>query len=306
MNLNSLDMNLLPVLNALLEERHVTRAGKRVGLSQPATSSALERLRAIFRDPLLVRNGNALRLTERAVELRLQLAPILEALSAALDPAADFNLATARGTLRIATTNHVALLLFPQLQSALGREAPGVKLEVHELAELDGPASLREDRLDLLIGTYRRTSPQLRKSKLFDEELTCVVRKDHPALYGTNPGEPMPLHAFLDYQHLRIAVVRADPGAVAVALAAMKLERRVACEVPDYLAAPFIIAETDLICVVGVRVASRFKEMLGLELRPLPLAIPPAPFHMVWHPRLDGSPLHVWSRGVLQSIAEKL
>ena len=302
MNLKSFDLNLLTVLAALLEERHVTRAGQRVGLSQPATSNALERLRALFGDPLLVRSGNTMQLTVRAMELSETLGPLLETLSLALDRPGPFEVSEARGAVRIATTNIVALLLFPKLQALLSARAPRVKLEMQAWVDIDGSAMLREGKVDLLIGTFDRLSPQLRRARLFDEDLVCLMRRGHPALTGPE----LSLEAFLAYPHLRITMNRADPGPVARALANMGLERQVTCEMPDYLASPFILAETDHLCVLGARVAERFKTLLGLETRPPPIPLPISAFSMVWHPRLDAAPLHMWMRDQIAELAGEI
>jgi DNA-binding transcriptional LysR family regulator len=305
MELTSLDLNLLVVLDALLEERHVTRAGERVGLSQPATSNALSRLRRLFDDPLLVRSGNTMQLTVRARQLRDQVRPALEALRDALDEPVEFDPAHMSVRMRVATTDHPLLVLLPQLERRLLAESPGSVLEIHSLGVIDGPAMLREDRLDLLIGTYERLSPQLRKELLFTEELVCLVRRGHPVIAAMVDGA-LPLDAYLAHPHLRIAPVHEDPGPVARALAERGLERSVVCETPSYLSAPFVVAEADLILVVGERVARRFEALMDLVVVRPPVELPAAEVHLVWHPRLDNSPPHQWFRGVVIDVANQL
>ena len=137
LRLESIDLNLLPVLDALLEERNVTRAGQRLFLSQPATSNALRRLRRMFNDPLLVRSGNTMYITPRAQELRSAIAPILASLGTALGQNDDFDPATASGVFRIATTDHVMMLIGPALQKKLSEQAPDVQLDFRSLGVLD-------------------------------------------------------------------------------------------------------------------------------------------------------------------------
>lgn len=296
LRLESIDLNLLPVLEALLDERNVTRAGQRLFLSQPATSNALRRLRRMFDDPLLVRSGNTMHITPRAQELQAALTPILASLGTALAQSDEFDPAIARGVIRIATTDHVMMLLGPALQQKLREEAPGVQIDFRSIGVLDGPAALRDNQIDLLIGRYQRLSENLRQTPFFIDQTVCVMRNGHPALDGVAPGSELPLERYLAYDHLRVAPAARDPGGVARSLARIGRSRRVTCIVDQYMAAPFIVATSDLLASFSRGAAERFAPLLGLTWRAIPIHVPSAEFDLVWLPRSDASALHSWIR----------
>ncbi len=302
LRLESIDLNLLPVLDALLEERNVTRAGQRLFLSQPATSNALRRLRRMFNDPLLVRSGNTMHITPRAQELRSAIAPILASLGTALGQNDDFDPATASGVFRIATTDHVMMLIGPALQKKLCAEAPGVQLDFRSLGVLDGPGALRDNQVDLLIGRYERLSEGLRLVPFFVDQTVCVARAGHPAFAGIPPDSELPLEQYLAYDHLRVAPVARDPGAVARSLARIGRSRRVTFVVDQYMAAPFILATSDLLASFSRGAAERFSPLLGLTWRALPIHVPTAEFDLVWLPRSDSSSLHQWIRACVLEL----
>ena len=305
MRLESIDLNLLVVLDALLEERNVTHAGQRVGLSQPATSNALRRLRRMFDDPLLIRRGNAMVLSGRASELHRQLRPALATLGVALEQPGGFDPATASGTIRIGTTDSVMITLAPALLRHLATVAPGVVVEFQPIGGLDGPKRLRDDLVDLLIGLYRRLSPQLRRCPLFTDEVACIVRRGHPALRDApSTHDALPLETYLRHDHLRVAPAPDQPGSVADALLRLGRTRRVVCQVPNFLAAPFIVAESDLIATFSRSVAEHFARILGLGLavRGIPLDLPRQEFDLVWHPRGDDDEFRRWFRGELLAV----
>ena len=304
LRLESIDLNLLPVLDALLDERNVTRAGQRLFLSQPATSNALRRLRRLFDDPLLVRSGNTMHITPRAQELRAAIAPILASLGAALGQNDDFQPASARGTIRIATTDHVMMLLGPALHKKLSEAAPGVQIDFRSLGLLDGPAALRDNQIDLLIGRYARLSESLRQAPFFVDQIVCVAREGHPAFDGVLPYSELPLERYLAYDHLRVAPVARDPGAVARSLARIGRSRRVTCVVDQYMAAPFIVATSDLLASFSRGAAERFAPLLGLDWRAIPIHVPPAEFDLVWLPRSDSSALHRWVRSCVLELRD--
>lgn len=305
LNLSGIDLNLLVVLEALLEERHVTRAGRRVGLSQPATTNALNRLREVIGDPLLVRSGNTMQLTERALEIRDRLGPALEMLKDAIDAPADFDPKTSPATIRMATLDSVMLRLLPRLMRVLAEEAPLVDLELHPLGAIPVTTWLKEGQLDLAVGVFRSPSPQLRRESLFSEETACLLRDGHPALErAPRPSDPLPLDVYLAYPHLRISADPRDPGSVARALPDRSEDRRVACRVPDFLPAPFIVEQTDLIAILSKSVAERFAAFLALTTRPNPIELPGQDYELVWSPRLDESPLHGWFRSLVARVAQ--
>jgi len=184
MNITSLNMNLLPVLDALLAERSVSRAGARVGLSQPAVSNALGQLRAHFGDPLLVRKGGGMEPTERALALAGPLRAALLALQQGLEPAASFNPAVAERGFTIMTNDFVAFALLPRLLARLQREAPRIHLQIRAWQEHVVPSELARGDADLAFGFHRGLTEGHHATPLFDDRFVFIARKGHPLVRG--------------------------------------------------------------------------------------------------------------------------
>lgn len=303
-DLRGVDLNLLVVLQALLEERHVTRTAHRVALSQPATSNALRRLRRLLNDPILVRNGNSMELTPRGEQIREPLRHALESLRAALEDPGPFTPARFGGILRIAATDHGMIVLLPRLQEIVAKEAPGLSLRFKAIGVLADIGLSRTDGTDLAIGTFTRRLPSaLRRKALFKDDLTCLLRSGHPALSNGSDDGALDMNAFLGYPHLKVGIIPDDPGAVGAALAKVGLERIVACELPSFLAAPFIVQRTDLIVVLPCRLVHMFSHLLDLQMRRPPIDLGSFTTEMVWDSRFDGVPAHAWLRSRIIDIA---
>lgn len=306
LDLRGIDLNLLVVLDALLDERHVTRAAQRVGLSQPAASNALKRLRRLLNDPILVRDGNRMELTARAEQAQEPLRRALESLRLALENPEPFTPARFQGVVRIAATDHVMIVLLPRVQEIVAREAPGLSLQIGLLGTLD-PTDLSRGEVDIAIGTFaRRLNTRLRRQALFAEGMTCLLRHGHPALVEGPSGPTLDLETFLSYPHLKVGMIPDDPGAVGAALAKLGRERTVACQVPSFLAAPFIVQRTDLVVVIPRRVANTFSQLLDLPAVPPPVTLGTFTTEMVWHARLDDSPPQIWIRDTIRNVSESL
>ena len=177
-------MNLLPVLDALLAERSVTRAGARLGLSQPAVSNALAQLRALLGDPLLVRGARGMVPTERALELAAPLRAGLAQLEQGLGTHAPFDPRTSDRRFTIITNDFVAFAVLPKLVARLEREAPGVRLQVRAWQEHYVPGDLERGEADLMLGLYRELPAGHREIPLFEDRFVCVVRRGHARVRG--------------------------------------------------------------------------------------------------------------------------
>ncbi|MGK3962918.1 LysR family transcriptional regulator [Sorangium sp. So ce118] len=293
--LAALDLNLLVVLDALLAERHVTRAAARLGMTQPACSHALGRLRRALGDPLLVRGARGAMLpTPRAEALAPALRAALRGLASAIRGEPRFDPATARRTFRIATGDYAELVLLPPLLSLLASAAPSVDVWMMPLAlTRDGVvAQLTSGAVDVVIGPPRRGWPDdLYVRPLFEERFRCVVRRDHPAARGR-----LTLDRYCALSHLLVAP-RGTPGSlVDDALAALGRGRRIAATVPHFLVAPHVIAATDLMATLGGRIVDATAAPLGLAALPPPLELASFSFAMIWHERTHHDPAHRWLR----------
>lgn len=291
-----MNMNLLPVLVALLEERHVTRAGDRIGLSQPATSNALSRLRRVLDDELLIRDGNTMRLTQRAIELREQLTPVLASLGRILDNGGRFDPSVASGTVRVACEDHIAMLIVPSLRMMLEHSSPGLSLRVLASAPSEHSRLLTQDQADVVIGSETNDLPaELHSELLFEDVPVCLFRSGHPLDTSRRRSEPLSGESLCSHGALMVGSERDRPTS-APAL-------RQVCEVSSHLLVPYVLRDGDLIAVVGRIEATGF-DTAGLVQRPLDAdEFPPTPNSMVWHSRTDQSPLHAWVRAAITEIS---
>ena len=295
--LNSVDLNLLVALEALLREGSVTKAGRSVGLSTPAMSHALARLRTQLEDPLLVRAGRGMVLTPRAVELRPRLQALLAEVGTVLSPARVFEPARLERTFRIHATDHVLTVLGTALDRLASREAPGVTLQFLPNSPDDG-ALLREGSIDLAVGVYVDLPPELRTRKLFTDRFVCVVREGHPTV-----GRKLTLEQYLALEHLQIAPRGKPGGYLDTLLAVRNQRRRVARAVPYFLAGLQWVAESDYVLTISERVAKAVAPRLKLKLLPPPLPLEPYTLTLLWHPREDADPAHRWLRDLFVRAA---
>lgn len=297
--LAALDLNLLVHLHVLLEERHVSRAAQRLGSSQPALSRSLARLRAHFGDALLVRTGNRLLPTERAKRLSIELLRILDSVEH-LTHGATFDPAEARGTIRFAAPDIVALLLLPPLLRRLSRRAPLLDLEVVQWHN-DWRAHLERGEIDLTIGFPRGDEPGVYAKPLVEQDWAVVLRKDHPALRRRWTEE---LYASLP--HALVTAVGPGPSLVDEALSSVGLSRRVHVRLPYPLLAPMLATGSD-IAVTTVRfLALHLGRQGGLVVKRPPVAVPSVRVPMVWHERSQTDPRQRWFREQVAAAAASI
>ncbi len=297
----ALDLNLFVMLDALLDERSVTGAAKRLGVTQSAVSHALGRLREHFGDPLLVRTSEGMTPTLRASELREPLRRGLETIREATQREAHFDPSTAARTFTIATTDQVGVVLLPALYARLATLAPRVDLRITPIVR-NVERALESGAADLVVtGAFTPAeAPGLFRQRLFDERLVCVVRADHPRV-----EDGLTLEQFCALPHALVAP-RGGPGMVDGLLADRGLSRRVAVVLPHFLVAPFLVAKSDLVLTVAESVAQAFTSLLPLRLLAPPLELPRATYWSVWHQRSHDDAGHRWLRSVIAQVGTAL
>jgi DNA-binding transcriptional LysR family regulator len=298
MNIGSLNLNLLPVLDALLAERSVSRAGARVGLSQPAVSNALAQLRAHFGDPLLVRKGGGMEPTERALALAGPLRAALLALEHGLEPAAAFDPAAAARSFTIMTNDFVAFALLPQLLARIQREAPRVHLQIRAWQEHVVPSELARGDADLALGFHRGLTEGHHASPLFEDHFVFIARQGHPQVRGK-----ITVATYAKLAHVLVSHHATARGAVDNVLDKHGLTRDVAVRVSHFLLVPPIVANTDYVAALSEVVARPMSASLPLQLLPMPIQVPTATVQMVWHERTAASPAHLWLRRLVAETA---
>ena len=290
MNLSQFDLNLLVSLDALLIERNVTRAGQRVGLSQPAMSGALSRLRDLLKDELLVRVGRQLELTPLAQELAPQLRQQLQGVEDLLSARRSFIPSSEQRTFSIAASDYVVFLLLQPLVARMAEQAPGVKLQFVRLdsASVD---RLGEDAIDFVImPSYLQT--HFPSAALFSERWVCVVWRGN-----TRVGKTLSETQYLELPHLAFSMPNEGAGSAAdVHLNQIGVQRRIAAWTESFILSPFLVRGTEMVTLVHERVARALEEAADSRIIAPPYDLPEIEEILLWNPRRTSDPPHVWMR----------
>ncbi|HJV00186.1 MAG TPA: LysR family transcriptional regulator [Burkholderiaceae bacterium] len=294
-DLSAIDLNLLKLFDALVRERSVTQAGLRLGLSQPAASRALGRLRTMLGDRLVVRGKLGLELTPRGDMLAGPVARLLEDARGIVAPAV-FDPASASGRISIAAHDHLSLLVLAGLVARLERQAPALSLHIAQPAG-DNVRLVERGEADLALGIFESLPGSLYRRGLYTDTLVCVVRSGHPGVAGG-----LDLARFLALRHVAVTISGVGMSTVDAALAAKGLARHVALRVPHFLAGAMLVADSDMVLTLPGRLARRLVATLPLTLLALPLEVAPLSPAMIWHERLHGDPAHVWVRQQLVEV----
>jgi DNA-binding transcriptional LysR family regulator len=297
MNLSSFDLNLLVAFDALMDERNVTRAGQKIGLSQPAMSAALKRLRSITQDELFERSGDGMRPTARAVELSAPIRQALQQIQATLDPC-PFNPIAAKRSFRIATNDLGTALLLPPLCEKLKSWSEGLDFE---FLNADGDRAielLQSGIADVAVGPYTSKYDQLRSVMLYQAPFACALRNEHPLANQT-----ITLEDFAQTPQI-VVTQRGDPASeIDQMLTKAGLKRRVAFTVPHYLAVPFLLAKTDLIAVIPTKLIERFGASEKIRIADAPFARLTIQTTLIWTDGADKNSANAWLRGEIIKIA---
>ncbi len=298
-NLNdSLDYGNLLVFEQIFLERNATRAGRKLGLSQPAVSHALGRLRARFDDALFVRSRNGMVPTPRAERMAPLVSELLQRARALAAPI-EFRAADLVRTFVVAGPDLFELLLLPQIMTLLEAEAPHVDV-VSRPVDRDTGDALRDGRIDLVFGVLGTLPLEAHTQHLFDDDFVCVLRKGHP-----KAAKKMSLETFVSLSHVLISP-RNEPGsAVDTALAKMGKSRRIAVRTHSFMAAPRVIATTDFVLSGPKRVLVPMAKDHGLVAMSPPVALRGFSAHQAWHPRQQDDEVHRWFRNVVRRAAAK-
>lgn len=297
MNLSSVNLNLLVALEALLVERHVTRAARRVGVTQSAMSNALKQLRELFDDPLFVRHARGITPTARALAIEPGVREGLARLRSTLEEP-SFAPKTAERTFVIATSDYVELVLLAPLLRRLGKIAPRVRLELRSWGRHEVPDALARGEADLAIGYFDAIPASHEHARIFEEHFVCLVRRDHPVIRAK-----LSLETWISVPHIVVSE-RGGPTSIDRALAKKGKQRTVGARVSHFLLVPALVSATDLVAAVDSRVAATFARPLGLRVLPLPISLPNSRVGMVWHERAKTDPGHAWLRETIAAVAK--
>jgi len=307
MKLESLDLNLLLVFDALATERSVTRAAAKVGLSQPALSNALARLRVLFRDPLFERSAGQMQPTPRARQLLAPLSEAISKLREAFETQAAFRPDASDREFLIATNDYVDSLLLPRVVQRLQRDAPSIALRTVRTDYLFLPPveRLQSGELDLALGFFGETprpNPGLLSRRLITGRLVCILRTTHP-----RAGRQLSLRTFVETPHVRVMYPGNErQGSIDTILRSRGLSRRIAVTVPHYLTIPAMVAKSNLLGVVPEQMARRTARSLRLKIFDPPIALPDITVMMIWNERAQFDRAHCWFRECIVAASQAL
>jgi DNA-binding transcriptional LysR family regulator len=299
MNWGAFDLNLLIVFDAVMQERNVTRAGQKVGLSQPAMSHALNRLRYMLKDQLFIRTPEGMMPTTRAEQLAAPLRRALSELQLALEPE-SFAPQEATRRFTIAVNNYAAVAVSPALVAAAAETAPSVQLDLRPSGTLRIVELLDRGELDFAVGSFAEPGERFGLAPLLEDRFVLAMRRDHPAARGT-----LSANAIAALAYLEISSSREDTGFIDDWLAEHGLARRIAHRAP-YLAMPRILSGSDLVAILCRRIAEAYVAVDKLQIRELPCASPSVTIGMLWHRRLENQPAHRWLRELVAAVCHRL
>jgi DNA-binding transcriptional LysR family regulator len=285
----AIDLNLLVVLDVLLAERNVTRAASRLGLTQPAVSNALSRLRDALGDPLLVRTPHGMMPTPHALAIEAPLRDALERMQNALSGAEGFEPRTSRRTFVLAATDYVQFVLLGALVERIHHIAPNVALRVLPMTRASSWDDL-ETSVELMMTGAPKPPRRLHRRSLFDDRVVALVRAEK-----TFPEGAMNLARYLEMDHIEVLPMGGQ-GLADEVLAKEGRSRKVALMVPHFLVAPFILLRGDYCFTLAERIARPMADLLPLSVHALPFEAPRITIWAYWHARVHSDPAHRWLR----------
>lgn len=297
MDIRAVDLNLLKAFDALMAERAVTRAALRIGLSQPAMSHALSRLRDLFADELFVRSANGMEPSARAREIAPLIAAAIERVEAALRLGAGFDPLTSAATFTAGMAEYAEIALVGPLARGFAVRAPGATLRLLPATGIGIAEQLERGAIDLAVAHVGNLSAPIESTVLLRDPFVVVARRDHPVA-----ARPMALEAYAAQNHVLVSPRGATTGALDRILVDFGLKRRIALLVATYLAVPAALAASDLVATVPRRAARRIAATAAIAITPLPIDFAMT-VSMAWHRRAAGDPAQAWFRALMTEAA---
>jgi DNA-binding transcriptional LysR family regulator len=297
------NLNLLIALDALIKEKNVTNAGKRIFITQAAMSNILKKLREIFGDELLIREGRDMALTSRAKELAPQLEEILMQTNKLFSPS-HFDPSTSQRTFIIGMTEYADFMMLPLLYEYLERHAPSIHIEVKNIVLFDETRMLESGEIELAIGIFYDIPSNLSQTHevLFKEHLVCIARKGHPFF-----EKSLTLPHYLEAKHLCFFVHdKTISYIIDTVLSHRGYRRQVMVKASHIIPALHTIAQTGLVATITEGVAKQAAKTLELVVRPSPIRFPEALFAQIWLPKHVYDRGHLWLRELIRNLSLRI
>ncbi len=311
MNLKSIDLNLLVYLDVLLRERNVTRAAESLGISQPAMSNGLRRLRKLFSDPLLVRTSGGMSPTERALSLQPMIREVVASIEKVVQPDRQFDAASADRVFRISVSDYSESTLLPHMLRRMRSEAPNITLDILTPSDVSFQ-DLEQGSVDLVINRFDELPQSFHQMPIWRDSFSCIISHRNPIRNNFN------LETYLEAGHVWVSKtgmgigVGMEPGAsqrlgwVDEALAKLGKKRRIRVFTRHYMAAMRLAVLRDLIITLPSKAANLLKDDPAVIILPPPFEIPKFELTMAWSPLLQHNPAHQWVRRLIADVARDM
>src|SRR5450432_1294609 len=300
-NLRHADLNLLLAFDILMTERSVSLAAEKLGVTQPAVSHTLKRLRTLFGDNLFVRGPNGMQPTSRALALYPQVRDVLAGIHSLLSSTTEFDASKSSRTFRLSMSDAMSVEALPFIIRRIRRTDPNIDIVITTSGPQESCHRLAEDTIDLAIGVFPHLQNDLISRELYRDTLICIADKGNRRLKNGR----LDLQSYLESPHVTVGPNRDTGIQLDEILRAMGITRRIVAAVPHYLSVPSLIQGTDLVAHTRRRLLSVFRSTKGLVIFPvpIPMKVPDLVFIELWHKRYDGDPGHRWLRDlVLNSV----
>lgn len=306
MNFAALDLNLLKVFDAVMCELNTTRAGERIGLSQPGVSSALARLRRVTGDQLFVRDGNKMVPTSLALEMREPVRAAMERLEEVFSDVAEFDLSVTERVFTINGSDFFSTMLVPELASTVSRQAPNATVRMLHVPSEQMVEQLSEGAFDMAVDRTVETPNWIASRTLFTGSLVCVAAKGHPMLakHRIAPGERIPAEVFCSIPQAILSMDGSRVGTMDAALKRQGLARRVALTLPHFHAVALAVVSNEIIACLPVHFAARVSQYLPIDIFALPIESPRMEVKLYWHRRADRDRGNAWLRGLVAQVLD--
>ncbi len=303
MKLNRLDLNLLVAFDALMAERHVSKAAEKLYIGQSAMSHSLNRLRQALDDPILVRTSEGMKPTKRAEALIAPIRKALRDIELTVSTPQVFQPETAELRFVIAASDYNELIIIPELVKMVRQKASGVDIHIRQTREYLPEEALENGLINIGLGFDLSfdTPSRMHQQPLFEDIFVSLVRKDHPTV-----SDELSLEQFVKMDHALISPYGSENGIIDHWLNERQLSRKVVLVVPHFLSAPWIIAQTDLILTLPYRIAEKFASLAPLQLFKTPIDLPCYQLSMIWHPIYEKDPANCWLREQVKKVSQMI
>ncbi|MBU2511192.1 LysR family transcriptional regulator [bacterium] len=298
MNLHEYDLNLLAIFDMIFTERHLTKAGEKLKMSQPAMSQALKRLRDTFQDQLFVRSGKELIPTTCAIRIAPQVKQIISLAKNTFFDRGEFDPANSSRTFRLAMSDYTEMIVMPKLFKRLQEYAPKIRLESKHLSPNDYKNVLEGDDLDIILGCSLQFGANIYQQALFEDEEVLIVRNDSPVLKAE-----LTLERYITLKHAQFQWFE-EINMIDRELKSHNLERNIVLEVQHEMVLPLVLKDNEIVVNMPRRMAKVFKEFLPLEVLDLPFKVNKYFVCQYWHERNHLDPAIKWLRSEIKQIAE--